>query len=84
MSYAYITEMDGRIVKARDGLPAYFDPETISTARTNEPQLMESILIHLIAETRLLRLHRPFLSRGYKMDKYACHFAISYTDADFH
>lgn len=33
--------------------------------------LKESILLGIMAENRLLRLHRPYLTRGFRESKYA-------------
>lgn len=62
--------MDARVVKLLDSLPPYFRGATPPSDHINDAKVMECLLIQLIGETRLLRLHRPYLSRGYKDRKY--------------
>lgn len=63
--------MDTRIVNLLDTLPPYFRGATPPAEHINDSKVMECLLIQLIGETRLLRLHRPYLSRGYRDRKYA-------------
>lgn len=63
--------MDTRIVNLLDTLPPYFRGATPPADHINDSKVMECLLIQLIGETRLLRLHRPYLSRGYRDRKYA-------------
>ena len=63
--------MDTRVVKILDSLPSYFRGATPPSDHINDAKVMECLLIQLIGETRLLRLHRPYLSRGYKDRKFA-------------
>jgi hypothetical protein len=70
-SYTFILEMDTKIVTLLDSLPPYFRGATPPAEHINDTKVMECLLIQLIGETRLLRLHRPYLSRGYRDRKHA-------------
>ena len=64
--------MDMRLVQLMDSLPPFFrDPINLLDDPTKPNLLKESILLSLIAENRLLRLHRPYLTRGFRETKYA-------------
>lgn len=63
--------MDARIVNLFDSLPTYFKAVSPPADRSNDSLVMECLLLQLIGETRLLRLHRPYLSRGYQDRKYS-------------
>ena len=69
-SYPFILEMDTRIVRTLDTLPAFFRSAP-ATETLNDARIMECLLIQLIGESRLLRLHRPYLTRGYRERTYA-------------
>src|SRR4051794_40009195 len=69
--YSFILSVDTELRKAIGDLPAFFSFET----ETPEPppmdtksriQYWEKIIINLSGQSRLMRLHRPWLSRGYK------------------
>lgn len=63
--------MDTKIVRTLDSLPSFFRGATPPADSFNDSLVMECLLIQLIGETRLLRLHRPYLSRGYKDRKFS-------------
>ncbi|KAM0751752.1 hypothetical protein T439DRAFT_324943 [Meredithblackwellia eburnea MCA 4105] len=71
-SYSFILSMDLKLVKLMDSLPSYF---TNVAERPDDPLrpnlIKESIFLQMMGENRLLRLHRPYLSRGYRDAKYA-------------
>ncbi len=66
--------MDTELRKAMADLPTHFSidldaplpPPTDVQARV---EYWEKIIINLSGQSRLLRLHRPWLSRGYKDKK---------------
>ncbi|KAM0786827.1 hypothetical protein ACM66B_002256 [Microbotryomycetes sp. NB124-2] len=69
--YSFVLNMDKRLVKLMDSLPDHFrDPHALP--EDSDPNLVkECILLGLMGETRLLRLHRPYLTRGFKDAKFA-------------
>ncbi|ORY91511.1 fungal-specific transcription factor domain-domain-containing protein [Leucosporidium creatinivorum] len=68
--YGFIINMDTRICDLIASFPPYFANVQDSPART--PNLeKECILIRITAANRHLRLHRPYLMRGYTDKQYA-------------
>jgi len=56
-------------------LPAFFqpDPNTQGPPRDNPKALVhyyEKIMLNLAIHSRMLRLHRPWLSRGYEDERW--------------
>ncbi|KAF9455930.1 fungal-specific transcription factor domain-containing protein [Collybia nuda] len=69
--YTFITDMDLKISQFISELPSYFrssDREDRITPGSIKG--LEMTLCLIMGETRRLRLHRPFLFRGYKERKY--------------
>ena len=63
--------MDQQLSTFLSGLPPYFKAPRSSADTQDNVQDAERILIQLTAQTRILRLHRPYLSRGYRESEYA-------------
>ncbi|KAJ9100658.1 hypothetical protein QFC21_003703 [Naganishia friedmannii] len=73
--YSFILSVDTELRKAIANLPSYFsfDVDTIEPPPSDARERIfywEKITINLSAQSRLMRLHRPWLSRGYKDRKY--------------
>lgn len=73
--YTFILSVDTELRKALNDLPSYFaidfdHPEAPPTDTTSKIFYWEKIIINLSGQSRLMRLHRPWLSRGYKDPKY--------------
>lgn len=64
--YGFVIEMDRKISNTILELPAHFRGPGSPT------KAFELTLALIMGETRRLRLHRPFLFRGYKDRKYVC------------
>ncbi|KAK4057475.1 hypothetical protein OIO90_001544 [Microbotryomycetes sp. JL221] len=69
--YSFVLNMDMRLVKLIDSLPDHFKEPESMPEDSDLNLVKESILLGIIGETRLLRLHRPYLTRGFKDSKYA-------------
>lgn len=59
-------------------LPAFFQPDnsgTVSADVTSDPKKLvehyEKITLSLAIHSRMLRLHRPWLSRGYEDERFS-------------
>ena len=55
-------------------LPAFFQPDSISQESTGHDPLSlvrhyETVLVNLAVHSRMLRLHRPWPSRGYEDER---------------
>lgn len=76
--YEFVTRIDAKLRKMQEDIPRYFQESgpNNSTATTGAPygpndvKKLEMTLCLLMGETRQLRLHRPYLFRGYKDRKY--------------
>ncbi|SCV70784.1 BQ2448_3546 [Microbotryum intermedium] len=70
--YGYIVEMDGRICDVIADFPEYFSSLSHPWQKDRRwPNLeKEALLIQITAANRHLRLHRPYLMRGYHDSKY--------------
>lgn len=65
--YTFITDMDLKISQFITELPSYFQSSDSSERVAPESiKGLEMTLCLIMGETRRLRLHRPFLFRGYK------------------
>ncbi|KAJ9094899.1 hypothetical protein QFC19_007755 [Naganishia cerealis] len=69
--YSFILSVDTELRKAISNLPSYFsfDLDNIEPPPSDPRERIfywEKITINLSAQSRLMRLHRPWLSRGYK------------------
>ncbi|THU93548.1 hypothetical protein K435DRAFT_189601 [Dendrothele bispora CBS 962.96] len=72
--YGFILEMDVKLRKMQEEVPLYFQDGSSGEALSKEQLLatakgvkgLELTLSLIMGETRQLRLHRPFLFRGYK------------------
>jgi hypothetical protein len=69
--YSFILSVDTELRKAIGDLPTFFSfetetPEPPPTDNKSKIQYWEKIIINLSGQSRLMRLHRPWLSRGYK------------------
>lgn len=68
--------VDGELRKAMMELPSFFQPDqTTKVPPSNEPKALvryyEKTILNLAIHSRMLRLHRPWLSRGYKDERFA-------------
>ena len=61
-----VQEMDAHIRSFLGSLPAFFRASSLDTSTDNSVQDVERIMIQLIGQTRLMRLHRPLLAKGYR------------------
>lgn len=56
-------------------LPAFFQPDNSVSPTTSDPKKLvehyEKITLSLAIHSRMLRLHRPWLSRGYEDERFA-------------
>ncbi|KAL0569118.1 hypothetical protein V5O48_012854 [Marasmius crinis-equi] len=75
--YSFVLETDARLAAMLDRIPSQFQ-HTESSIRqhpikqeTMGVQEMETLLALIMGETRRMRLHRPYLYRGYNDRKYA-------------
>jgi len=75
--YGFVLEMDAKLRKMQEDIPSYFqdnphgEPGNILSkdqllASAKGVKGLELTLSLIMGETRQLRLHRPFLFRGYK------------------
>lgn len=73
--YSFVTEMDMRLERKLDEVPIYFG---VSHAGMDIGGVkgLELTLGLIMGETRRLRLHRPFLFRGYKDRRYVSEFRL--------
>ncbi|KAK7019182.1 hypothetical protein VNI00_018176 [Paramarasmius palmivorus] len=87
--YSFVLETDSRLREVIDSIPAHFDnktgSETPSEKRTSfvpvDVTIMERQLSLIMGENRRMRLHRPFLFKGYTDPKYAS-LLFSHTSVD--
>jgi len=73
--YSFILSVDRELRKAMLELPAYFQPDSNPGPVSQDPKKLvehyEKITLSLAIHSRMLRLHRPWLSRGYEDERYA-------------
>ncbi|KAL7419070.1 hypothetical protein Q5752_005906 [Cryptotrichosporon argae] len=74
--YSFVLSVDRELRKAMLELPAFFQPDATRAAPTpTDPQALvehyEKITLSLAIHSRMLRLHRPWLSRGYEDERFA-------------
>ncbi|ORY21258.1 hypothetical protein BCR39DRAFT_569954 [Naematelia encephala] len=74
--YSFILSVDGELRKAMIELPAFFQPDSSApNPPANDPkglvQYYEKVMLNLAIHSRMLRLHRPWLSRGYEDERFA-------------
>ncbi|KAF9027330.1 hypothetical protein BDZ89DRAFT_1160859 [Hymenopellis radicata] len=67
--YSFVTEMDGRLERKLEEVPLYFGLGKAGMG-VGGVKGLEVTLCLIMGETRRLRLHRPFLFRGYKDRRY--------------
>ncbi|PBK89251.1 hypothetical protein ARMGADRAFT_336462 [Armillaria gallica] len=68
--YSFVGEMDKRLEEMLKGVPEHFITDDNSLAVDERVKGLELTLCLIMGETRRLRLHRPYLFRGYKDRKY--------------
>lgn len=66
--------VDGELRKAMMELPAFFQPDPNTRGPPSQDpkalvQYYEKIMLNLAIHSRMLRLHRPWLSRGYEDER---------------
>lgn len=73
--YSFILSVDRELRKAMLELPAFFQPDNNPGPTSNDPKALveyyEKITLSLAIHSRMLRLHRPWLSRGYEDERFA-------------
>ncbi|TXT08180.1 uncharacterized protein COLE_05104 [Cutaneotrichosporon oleaginosum] len=76
--YSFILSVDRELRKAMLELPAFFQPDgsaSIPQDVSLDPKKLvehyEKITLSLAIHSRMLRLHRPWLSRGYEDERFA-------------
>jgi hypothetical protein len=76
--YSFILSVDRELRKAMLELPAFFQPDgsaSIPQDISSDPKKLvehyEKITLSLAIHSRMLRLHRPWLSRGYEDERFA-------------
>ncbi|WVQ80090.1 hypothetical protein IAT38_002191 [Cryptococcus sp. DSM 104549] len=74
--YSFVLSVDGELRKAMMELPSFFQPDPNAKGPpSKEPkalvQYYEKIILNLAIHSRMLRLHRPWLSRGYEDERFA-------------
>ncbi|KAK0207864.1 hypothetical protein DFS33DRAFT_1379414 [Desarmillaria ectypa] len=68
--YSFVGDMDKRLEEMSKGVPGHFITDDKSLAVDEGVKRLELTLCLIMGETRRLRLHRPYLFRGYKDRKY--------------
>nr|XP_018265162.1 nuclear protein [Kwoniella dejecticola CBS 10117]OBR87320.1 nuclear protein [Kwoniella dejecticola CBS 10117] len=74
--YSFILSVDGELRKAMMELPTFFQPDSNTKGPPNQDpkalvQYYEKIMLNLAIHSRMMRLHRPWLSRGYEDERFA-------------
>ncbi|KAL1407004.1 hypothetical protein Q8F55_006417 [Vanrija albida] len=73
--YSFILSVDRELRKAMLELPAFFQPDNSPNPTITDPKKLvehyEKITLSLAIHSRMLRLHRPWLSRGYEDERFA-------------
>ncbi|KAJ3772304.1 fungal-specific transcription factor domain-containing protein [Lentinula raphanica] len=81
--YEFVTEIDAKIRKMQEDIPHYFQEHGVNTPDSSASpgpapyrpaqnvKQLELTLCLLMGETRQLRLHRPYLFKGYKDRRYS-------------
>nr|XP_019008195.1 nuclear protein [Kwoniella pini CBS 10737]OCF46976.1 nuclear protein [Kwoniella pini CBS 10737] len=74
--YSFILSVDGELRKAMMELPTFFQPDSSTKGPPNQDpkalvQYYEKIMLNLAIHSRMMRLHRPWLSRGYEDERFA-------------
>lgn len=76
--YSFVGEMDKRLEEMLKGVPEHFITDDNSLAVDEGVKGLELTLCLIMGETRRLRLHRPYLFRGYKDRKYVSEYILKY------
>lgn len=76
--YSFVLSVDGELRKAMMELPAFFQPDLNGQDKpplSSDPKkrivYYENTLLTLACHSRMLRLHRPWMSRGYSDERFA-------------
>ncbi|ORX35880.1 fungal-specific transcription factor domain-domain-containing protein [Kockovaella imperatae] len=73
--YPFILSVDGELRRAMMDLPPFYQPDSgrgpASTNPGDQVQFYERIMLNLAVHSRVLRLHRPWLWRGYTDQRFA-------------
>ncbi|OCF33762.1 nuclear protein [Kwoniella heveanensis CBS 569] len=74
--YSFILSVDGELRKAMMELPTFFQPDSNTKGPPSKDpkalvQYYEKIMLNLAIHSRMMRLHRPWLSRGYEDERFA-------------
>ncbi|WVQ69581.1 uncharacterized protein L199_007801 [Kwoniella botswanensis] len=74
--YSFILSVDGELRKAMMELPEFFQPDPNTKGPpSQDPKALvryyEKIMLNLAIHSRMMRLHRPWLSRGYEDERFA-------------
>lgn len=62
--------MDDSVIELARGLPKHFGDPTELPADADSGLVLDSIFLNITANIRLIRLHRPYLLRGYQDARY--------------
>lgn len=62
--------MDDSVIELARGLPKHFGDPTQLPADAESSLVLDSIFLNITANIRLIRLHRPYLFRGYQDVRY--------------
>lgn len=65
--YSFVVEMDAKLSSALEAVPSFFEDAQTTSGGVKGMELTLSLIM---GETRRMRLHRPFLFRGYKEKRY--------------
>ncbi|WVR04862.1 hypothetical protein IAU60_001874 [Kwoniella sp. DSM 27419] len=74
--YSFILSVDGELRKAMMELPSFFQPDSSTKGPPSQDpkalvQYYEKIMLNLAIHSRMMRLHRPWLSRGYEDERFS-------------
>ena len=74
--YSFILNLDGELRRAMMDLPPFYQPDQMQRGPTSanpedQVQFYERIMLNLAVHSRVLRLHRPWLWRGYTDESFA-------------
>lgn len=62
--------MDDQVIELARGLPKHFGDPTNLPGDAEPSLILDSIFLNITANIRLIRLHRPYLLRGYQDSRY--------------
>ncbi|GMK58036.1 hypothetical protein CspeluHIS016_0500680 [Cutaneotrichosporon spelunceum] len=69
-SYQFVLAMDDSIIELARNLPKHFGDPSNLPGDSSPSLVLDSIFLNITANIRLIRLHRPYLLRGYQDVRY--------------